>query len=96
MENISQPAKVLKRKAEVIPDLEEAVKEARARWDEAQKAVQQKHRADELKKELAWAHVASKEEACRRVPLPCIILTRLGITGADPTAQRSCPDQARS
>ncbi|KAI0366623.1 P-loop containing nucleoside triphosphate hydrolase protein [Pilatotrama ljubarskyi] len=62
MENISQTSKVLKRKAEVLPDLKEAVMEARARWDEARKAMEQKNKADELRKELAWAHVASKEE----------------------------------
>ncbi|KAI0647716.1 P-loop containing nucleoside triphosphate hydrolase protein [Trametes meyenii] len=62
MENISQTSKVLKRKAEVLPDLEEALSEVRARWDEAQKAVEQKTKADELKKELAWAHVASKQD----------------------------------
>ncbi|KAI8978840.1 P-loop containing nucleoside triphosphate hydrolase protein [Trametes punicea] len=62
MENISQTAKVLKRKAEVIPDLEEAMAEARSRWQEAQKAVEQKNKVDELRKELAWAHVASKQD----------------------------------
>ncbi|KAL1950788.1 hypothetical protein VTO73DRAFT_5912 [Trametes versicolor] len=62
MENISQTHKVLERKAEVIPDLEESVVEARSRWQEAQKAVAQKTKADELKKELAWAHVDSKKE----------------------------------
>ena len=62
MENISQTAKVLKRKAEVIPDLEQAFQEAKARYDEAKKAREQRHKADELKKELAWAHVAAKEQ----------------------------------
>ncbi|CDO70857.1 hypothetical protein BN946_scf184801.g50 [Trametes cinnabarina] len=62
MENISQTAKVLKRKAEVIPDLEDALEEARARWEEAEKAREQKNKSAELKRELAWAHVASKEE----------------------------------
>ncbi|KAI0632484.1 P-loop containing nucleoside triphosphate hydrolase protein [Trametes polyzona] len=62
LENISQTYKVLKRKAEVIPDLEEAVNEAQARWQEAEKAVAQKNKVDELRKELAWAHVASKKE----------------------------------
>ena len=61
MENISQTAKVLKRKAEVIPDLEEAYHEAQARFEEAERAREQRHKADELKKELAWAHVATKE-----------------------------------
>ncbi|KAI0357379.1 P-loop containing nucleoside triphosphate hydrolase protein [Trametes cingulata] len=62
MENISQTSKVLKRKAEVLPDLKEAVVEARARYEEARKAVEQKNKADELRRELAWAHVKSKED----------------------------------
>ncbi|OBZ68728.1 Structural maintenance of chromosomes protein 6 [Grifola frondosa] len=62
MENISQTQKVLKRKSEVIPDLQEALSEATARFQEASKAREQRHKADELKKELAWAHVAVKEE----------------------------------
>ena len=61
MENISQTAKVLKRKAEVIPGLEEQFREVQERYEEAQKAREQRHKADELKKELAWAHVATKE-----------------------------------
>ncbi|KAH9926088.1 P-loop containing nucleoside triphosphate hydrolase protein [Amylocystis lapponica] len=62
LENISQTQKVLKRKSEVIPDLEDALKEASTRFEEAAKAREQRHRADELKKELAWAHVATKEQ----------------------------------
>ncbi|RPD77418.1 P-loop containing nucleoside triphosphate hydrolase protein [Lentinus tigrinus ALCF2SS1-7] len=62
MENISQTAKVLKRKAEVIPDLEDQYNEAQQRFEEAERAREQRHRADELKKELAWAHVAAKEQ----------------------------------
>lgn len=62
MENIVQTQKVLKNKSEVIPDLEEALRDATQRFKEADKARQQKHKADELKKELAWAHVAAKQE----------------------------------
>ena len=62
MENISQTAKVLKRKAEVIPGLEEQYQEAKERYEEAERAREQRHKADELKKELAWAHVAAKEK----------------------------------
>ena len=62
MENISQTAKVLQRKQEVIPDLQEAYNEAYARFEEAEKAREQRHKADELKKELAWSHVAAKKE----------------------------------
>lgn len=61
MENIVQTQKVLKNKSEIIPDLEDALRDASERLKEADKARQQKHKADELKKELAWAHVATKE-----------------------------------
>ena len=62
MENIVQTQKVLKSKSEVIPDLEDALRDAMQRFKEADRARQQKHKADELKKELAWSHVASKEK----------------------------------
>ncbi|CAL1712529.1 unnamed protein product [Somion occarium] len=61
LENITQTGKVLVHKSEAIPDLEDALEEATARFQEAKKAREQKHKADELKKELAWAHVAAKE-----------------------------------
>lgn len=64
MENISSMSKVLTAKKEALPDLEERFTEATARFDEASKAREQKQRADDLKKELAWAHVATKEEVC--------------------------------
>ncbi len=44
-----------------IPDLEDRVRETEARYAEASKARQQKKKADDLKKELAWSHVASKK-----------------------------------
>lgn len=86
MENISQTAKVLKRKAEVVPDLEEGYHEALARYEEAEKAREQRHKADELKKELAWAHVAAKEAV--RMHQPCslkrmLINYSVGIGGKD-------------
>ena len=62
LENITQTTKVLAQKREAIPDLETAFDEARVRFEEASKAREQRHKADELKKELAWAHVASKQE----------------------------------
>lgn len=64
MENVSQMSKVLLRKKEALPDLEQQFKEASARFQEASKARQQKYLADELKRELAWAHVAVKAEVC--------------------------------
>jgi hypothetical protein len=54
----------LQQKREVIPDLKSAFKEATVRFEEALKAREQKKKADELKKELAWAHVAAKEDVC--------------------------------
>ena len=50
------------RKKEAIPDLQAHYKEILMRFEEASKAREQRHKADELKKELAWAHVASKQE----------------------------------
>jgi hypothetical protein len=62
LENITQTSKVLAQKREALPDLRTAFKEAKVRFEEASKARDQRHKADELKKELAWAHVAAKEE----------------------------------
>lgn len=39
-----------------------AFRDATLRFEEAAKAREQKKKADELKKELAWAHVKGKEE----------------------------------
>lgn len=57
-----QTQKVLKSKSEILPDLEDALRDATQRFKEADKARQQKFKADELKKELAWSHVAAKEK----------------------------------
>jgi structural maintenance of chromosomes protein 6 len=70
LENISQTSKVLMRKKEAIPDLQAHYKEVLTRFEEASKAREQRHKADELKKELAWAHVATKQEV-RRPTVPC-------------------------
>ena len=61
LENINQTTKVLHHKGEAIPDLEDALTEATARFDEAKKAREQQRRVLELKRELAWAHVATKQ-----------------------------------
>ena len=37
-------------------------KKGRLRYEEAAKAREQKQKADDLKQELAWSHVATKEE----------------------------------
>jgi hypothetical protein len=53
------------RKKEAIPDLQAHYKEVLTRFEEASKAREQRHKADELKKELAWAHVAGKQDVRR-------------------------------
>lgn len=62
LENIAQTGKILIQKKEAIPELHQALHEATTRFQEAEKARVQKHKADELKKELAWAHVHKKEQ----------------------------------
>ena len=68
MENISQTQQILQRKAEAIPDLQAAFKEASTKFEEASKAREQRHKVDELKRELAWAHVAAKYAVCYHPP----------------------------
>jgi structural maintenance of chromosomes protein 6 len=51
---------MLAKKREVIPDLRANLKEASDRFEEASKAREQRRKVDDLKKELAWAHVAAK------------------------------------
>ncbi|KAH9936685.1 P-loop containing nucleoside triphosphate hydrolase protein [Fomitopsis serialis] len=67
LEGIQNMQKTVKRKSEGLPDLEESLEEAMSRFEEAQKAREQRHKADDLKKELAWAHVASKEEELAKI-----------------------------
>ncbi|KAJ3552318.1 hypothetical protein NM688_g4209 [Phlebia brevispora] len=64
LENISQTQRILKSKTEVLPDLVQAYKDAVSRYAEASKAREMVHRIEELRGELAWAHVAGKEKAC--------------------------------
>jgi hypothetical protein len=49
-------------KKEALPDLRTRFREQTLRYEEAAKAREQKQKADDLKKELAWSHVAAKEE----------------------------------
>lgn len=49
-------------KRETLPDLRARLREATTRYNEAEKAREQKKRADDLKRELAWSHVAAKQE----------------------------------
>jgi chromosome segregation ATPase len=62
LENIRSTHKVLEQKKEAIPDLRVALQEAKRRFEEADYARKQKAKQDDLKKELAWAHVKSKQE----------------------------------
>jgi len=66
LENIAQTTKVLHHKKEAVPDLKSALREATNRFKEAGKAREQKQKADDLKKELAWAHVKGKEMEMRK------------------------------
>ncbi|KAJ3561666.1 hypothetical protein NP233_g10057 [Leucocoprinus birnbaumii] len=61
LENIRSTQKVLEQKKDAVPDLKAAVREAKQRYEEANKAREQKTRRDNIKKELAWAHVKTKE-----------------------------------
>ncbi|KAF8628635.1 hypothetical protein AX15_003769 [Amanita polypyramis BW_CC] len=61
LENISQTTKILNRKRQALPDLDTAFREALARYEEAEKAREQRKKADDIEKELAWAHVKTKE-----------------------------------
>ncbi|KAG5637884.1 hypothetical protein H0H81_002847 [Sphagnurus paluster] len=61
LSNIKQTSQVLTQKKAAIPDLKIAFDDATDRFREAAKAREQKQKADELKKELAWAHVKGKQ-----------------------------------
>lgn len=61
LENIRKTSKVLAQKHQAIPDLKAKFQAARARFAEAQLALEQKKKVDDLKKELAWSHVAGKK-----------------------------------
>jgi structural maintenance of chromosomes protein 6 len=66
LNNINQTKRLLHQKKQILPDLRAAFKEATARFQEASKAREQRFKVDELKKELAWAHVGAKQEASSR------------------------------
>ncbi|KAI6027610.1 P-loop containing nucleoside triphosphate hydrolase protein [Pisolithus microcarpus] len=59
--HVNQARKILHQKKQALPELRATLKEATIRFEEASKAREQRHKADELKKELAWAHVAAKQ-----------------------------------
>lgn len=60
-DNIKATSRVLNQKKEALPDLRAEFREATRRFEEAAKARELKKKQDELKKELAWAHVKTKE-----------------------------------
>ena len=62
LDNITTTARLLTVKKEALPDLRTRFREQTIRYEEAAKAREQKQKADDLKKELAWSHVAAKEE----------------------------------
>ncbi|KIY45213.1 P-loop containing nucleoside triphosphate hydrolase protein [Fistulina hepatica ATCC 64428] len=62
LENILSANRILKMKQEAIPDLRSAYEDASRRFSEANKALETKRRLENIKKELAWAHVKSKEK----------------------------------
>ncbi|TEB23008.1 P-loop containing nucleoside triphosphate hydrolase protein [Coprinellus micaceus] len=66
LDNIRKTSKVLQTKKEAIPDLRRHYNEVVTRFKEAEKAVAQKKKVDDLKKELAWAHVKTKEDELKK------------------------------
>ena len=62
LENIGKTTRTLQLKREEILDLEKAFKEADARNNEANKARDKKAELEAYSRELAWAHVKSKED----------------------------------
>ena len=62
LDNITTTAKLLTVKKEALPDLRTRFREQILRYEEAAKVREQKQKADDLKKEFAWSHVAAKEE----------------------------------
>ncbi|KAJ7600936.1 P-loop containing nucleoside triphosphate hydrolase protein [Mycena floridula] len=60
-ENVTTTDSVLTQKGEALPDLLAAASEAKRRYEEANKAREQKKKLDDLKREKAWALVATKD-----------------------------------
>ncbi|KAF8645220.1 hypothetical protein AX16_008047 [Volvariella volvacea WC 439] len=61
-DNIQLTGKIINTKKEALPALREDLKLARERFREATKAYEAKQRLDDIKKELAWAHVEDKKK----------------------------------
>lgn len=60
--NTESMEEALNRKKEVIPELKEAYKRAKARHVEAEAAEGQSQKVVQLKDELCWAYVGEKED----------------------------------
>ncbi|KAG2009547.1 hypothetical protein CC2G_012466 [Coprinopsis cinerea AmutBmut pab1-1] len=60
LENISKTYKLLQEKLKAIPDLKAKFEQSKRKYQEAEKAREHKQRLEDLKKELAWSHVAGK------------------------------------
>ena len=60
LDNVNRTAKILASKAEVLPDLERKLTDATNRYKEASKAREQQLKLEEVRHELAWAHVRDK------------------------------------
>ncbi|KAF7768000.1 hypothetical protein Agabi119p4_7243 [Agaricus bisporus var. burnettii] len=69
LENVRSTSKILEQKKEAIPDLRAAAQEAKRRFDEAENARKQKAKQDDLKKEMAWAHVQNKQDELQQKEL---------------------------
>ena len=74
LQNITNQGNVIKAKEEALPILEEERKQAKARFNAAQKAIETKAKLAVLKKEVAWCYVKDKENVCVRI-LDTSILT---------------------
>ncbi|KAF8911589.1 hypothetical protein CPB84DRAFT_1842078 [Gymnopilus junonius] len=76
MENIRQVSRLLMVKKDALPDLWTRLNQAKARYNEAAKAQEQKEKVDDLKKELAWSYVSAKEAELERMMEEVAKLTR--------------------
>jgi hypothetical protein len=76
MDNVQRMQNIVGSKRGALDDLKSAYEEASARFNEASKARDLRHKADDLKKELAWSHVAAKE-AVRLLTAPLAIASAL-------------------
>ncbi|KAJ7578553.1 P-loop containing nucleoside triphosphate hydrolase protein [Mycena floridula] len=61
LENVATTDSVLHQKAQALPDLQASARNAQSRYEEANKAREQKKKLIDLKRELAWAFVATKD-----------------------------------